>query len=94
MARNTIEHIAFEHGFDSQSIVCMEECAELIKAISKYKRKPCDKRWNNLIYELADVEIMVEQMVYLLDADLIFEQAIREKVTRELKRIEEAKNGS
>lgn len=39
-------------------IVAMEECSELIQAISKYLRG----RETNLEEEIADVEIMLEQL--------------------------------
>lgn len=40
-------------------MVAMEECAELIRAISKMQRKP---NRNNLVEEIADVTIMIEQL--------------------------------
>lgn len=46
------------YGKDAQSTVCMEECAELIQAISKEKRGKSDK--NHLAEEMADVLISIE----------------------------------
>ena len=46
------------YGKDAQSTVCMEECAELIQAISKEKRGKSDK--NHLVEEMADVLISIE----------------------------------
>ena len=54
VVKRSIEH----YGKDLQSTVCMEECAELIQAISKMKRGK-DNR-NNLIEEMADVMICME----------------------------------
>lgn len=45
------------YGKDAQSTVCMEECAELIQAISKEKRGKSDK--NHLEEEMADVLISI-----------------------------------
>lgn len=54
-----------------------EECGELIKAIAKYNRtRGIGQRtetteeiaYKNLIKELADVEICLEQLIYLLNA--------------------------
>lgn len=46
------------YGKDAQSTVCMEECAELIQAISKEKRGKSDKK--HLVEEMADVLISIE----------------------------------
>lgn len=54
VAKKSIEH----YGADLQTVVCMEECAELIQAISKMKRGK-DNR-DNLIEEVADVMICIE----------------------------------
>ena len=54
IVQNSIKH----YGSDLQTTVCMEECAELIQAISKMKRVK-DNR-NNLIGEVADVMICIE----------------------------------
>ena len=54
VVKKSIEH----YGADLQTVVCMEECAELIQAISKMKRGK-DNR-NNLIEEMADVMICIE----------------------------------
>lgn len=50
----SIEH----YGSDLQTFVCMEECSELIQAISKMKRGK-DNR-DNLIEEMADVMICMD----------------------------------
>ena len=54
VVQNSIKH----YGSDLQTVVCMEECAELIQAISKMKRGK-DNR-DNLIEEVADVMICIE----------------------------------
>ena len=54
VVKKSIEH----YGADLQTTVCMEECAELIQAISKMKRGK-DNR-DNLIEEMADVMICIE----------------------------------
>ena len=54
VVQNSIKH----YGSDLQTVVCMEECAELIQAISKMKRGK-DNR-DNLIEEIADVMICIE----------------------------------
>ena len=51
------------NGADIQSTICMEECAELIQAISKMKRGK-DNR-DNLIEEMADVLIVLTQLRFI-----------------------------
>lgn len=62
------------YGYKRQSQQAIEECAELIQAISKYNRllngeyTGKDKKIiANLIEELADVEICIEQLKHFLE---------------------------
>lgn len=48
-------------GFKSQLGILQEECAELIVAASKIKRGK-QRNFDNFFEELADVEIMIEQI--------------------------------
>jgi len=55
------------YGTNAQLEMVVEECAELILAIKKLKRndrnrKEQVKKFHNFLEELADVEIMLEQM--------------------------------
>jgi len=53
------------NGAESQIDMCVEECSELIQALCKYKRgKP-----NNVCEEIADCEILFEQMKLLFNQD-------------------------
>ncbi len=65
------------YGYEAQSNQLVEECAELIQAVNKYRRAVArlgepvaeEKRavaLDNLKEEIADVEIMLEQIKYLL----------------------------
>ena len=54
--KNSIKH----YGVDAQSTVCMEECAELIQAISKEKRGKHD--YKHLAEEIADVLICISML--------------------------------
>lgn len=60
------------YGRDKQTTVCMEECAELIQAISKLKRYNPEDPTNkvgrselieNLYEEMADVQICLDLLV-------------------------------
>ena len=80
--KRSIEH----YGKDVQSTVCMEECAELIQAISKEKRGKPDK--SNLAEEMADVIICIEMLkqIYNITEDEIYSWVIA-KQERTIKRI-------
>ena len=70
------------YGTEKQSMVCMEECAELIQAISKRVRKGIVAN-DNLAEEIADVLICIEQlkMMYSI-SDSKIEQWIEYKMNR------------
>ena len=56
------------HGIEQETTIAMEECSELIQAISKCKRYGCvDKHRNNLIEEIADVLIIINELQLIYD---------------------------
>lgn len=73
-------------GENNQSTFCMEECAELIQAISKAKRGRIDR--DNMIEEIADVLICIEMLkqMYMISDEKI-NKWIEKKQAREVKRI-------
>ena len=83
VVQRSIEH----YGKDVQSTVCMEECAELIQAISKEKRGKSDK--DHLAEEMADVIICIEMLkqIYNITEDEIYSWVIT-KQERIIRRIE------
>ncbi len=82
--REILEH----YGFINQRDILIEECAELIQAISKLKRNG-ERISSNFIEELVDVEIMLEQMKQGLshDESIEFMTVQREKIERQIARI-------
>lgn len=75
------------YGEEIQSTVCMEECAELIQAVSKAKREKPDK--NNMAEEIADVLICIEILKQIYDIpDYSIENWIEQKQERMLRRME------
>ena len=85
-------------GIDAQLDMCIEECAELIQAISKIKRikfiKPHDpnkmtithKRIDHLKEELADAQLMINQLATIYDFSfelMLAEEALKEKLKNE-----------
>lgn len=61
--KDSINH----YGKDAQSTVCMEECAELIQAISKEKRGKHD--YKHLAEEMADVLICISMLQDMYEID-------------------------
>lgn len=89
-----IIEIAEHHGIDNQLEQTVEELAELIVAVKKYKRYSGNPTvYRNLIEEIADVEIMLEQLIYLLDIGTSVDDVATLKVHRELQRIENKLRG-
>ena len=75
----------WHYGKNNQSTVCMEECAELIQAISKAKRGKINR--DNLTEEIADVLICIEmlkQMYSISDSEI--DVWIKKKQKRKVKK--------
>ncbi len=70
------------YGKNAQSTVCMEECAELIQAISNEKRGKSDK--NHLAEEMADVLISIELLKEIYE---VSNEQINEWIDEKQKRI-------
>lgn len=77
-----------KYGKETQSIVCMEECGELIQAISKRLRGKPDAT-DNLTEEMADVTIclyLLKEMYGITDEQL--DEWIARKTVRQSKRMQ------
>lgn len=101
--RDKIKRIANHYGFSKQSRQLNEECAELIQAVNKYYRFRESKSTRdeiilsaqdsnvliqNIVEEVADTEIMLEQIKYLLNVNpAAVEEIKKNKVNRQLERI-------
>lgn len=59
------------YGYEDQMLQAIEELAELQRAITRAIKAPADR--DNLHEEIADVEIMLAQLRYILDEDRIDE---------------------
>jgi len=93
--RDKLREIADYYGYEAQARQTMEECAELIEALNKqwrakvYEGKDGVGTAKDVIGEIADVGIMLAQMVYLLnleDIDLL--DTIEAKLDRQMNRID------
>lgn len=72
LARDAVEFF----GEDSQKRQTIEECAELIVALNHLHRGRCTE--DEVVYELADVIIMCEQLAEILGPQRVAEK-LREK---------------
>ena len=54
-------------GIEPQIEMVTEELAELILAIQKWKRIPCETTVCQIAEEVADVELMLGQLQYMMD---------------------------
>jgi NTP pyrophosphatase (non-canonical NTP hydrolase) len=77
-----IKKIADHYGFENQKEKLLEELEELEEALTD--NMPIE----DLITELADVQIMTEQIVYLLGIEEEVEKEREFKLTRQAKRME------
>ena len=92
---NAILHrIADLYGYQEQSLQTQEELAECIVAINKLHRAKRigkkTKKWRRrLISEIADVMIMLQQMIHLLDCQEEMEVEIDRKIERQVERMKD-----
>ena len=88
MIKKTMKKALETWGLDSQILMSIEEMAELTQALLKQhfrEYKPYTKE--QVIDEIADVEIMMIQMKMIYGEELI-EKRISEKIERLQKRLE------
>lgn len=84
------------YGRKAQSVVGMEECAELIQAISKMYRLGCGPdippdAYINLVEEVADVLIIIQQIQEMYDIpDHEIQSIIDYKCARQEERMDES----
>lgn len=85
--RNAVWHESVERfGTRLQSVVCMEECSELIQAISKRLRGKSDPD-DNLAEEMADVVICLHLLQDMYDVtDERLESWVDRKTERQAER--------
>ena len=90
--KNIIDKSINYYGEEIQSTVCMEECAELIQAVSKMIRgsdELSDDDYGHLAEEIADVLICIEMLKQIYNIpDCSIENWIERKQERTLRRME------
>ena len=82
-----LRNIAEHYGLRVQMRQLIEEMAELTQVICKAERYDLDTVREHLVEEVADVEVVLEQVIYLLGDNRI-EQIRAEKIARQKRRIE------
>lgn len=75
------------YGIKSQEDIAIEEMSELQKAILKHRRKESEKTREEIIDEIADVEIMIEQLKIIYSCRKEVKNRIDFKLDRQIKRI-------
>ena len=89
IANPRIIEIADHYGIEKQLHQLAEECSELAVEASHSARKGVTVK---IIEEMADVLLMIEQVVYLANiATEDIDECIRFKIDRQLERIKEEK---
>lgn len=83
-----IQYIADHYGYESQSRQLIEELSELIQAVCKHNRAFGGKEKDAIIEEIADVEIMILQIEYILGVSAMkLDNMIESKLDRQIERI-------
>ena len=85
-----IKTIADHYGIKKQLRQLAEECSELAVEASHSARKGTTVK---IIEEIADVEIMIEQIIHLAEIDRCdIQDCINFKLDRQMKRMEKEKD--
>jgi NTP pyrophosphatase (non-canonical NTP hydrolase) len=88
--KNIMQNAVRKYGVDAQDDIAIEEMSELTKAIIKNRRYKTFATLENLYEELADVYIMLEQIMMSLDKDRV-QSYINSKLERLNERLGETK---
>ncbi len=73
-------------GIDPQINMVTEELGELVVAIQKWKRKPSERTVIDIAGEVADVELMLGQLHYIMDSFIERKYDVHLKEFRKYKR--------
>lgn len=92
MERNQLLFIINTYGTKMQQDIAIEELAELQKAILKHRRYRNKETEQEIIDEIADAEIMLEQLKIIYSCHKDVEKRVEYKVDREIKRIKKKYN--
>lgn len=91
--RETLRECIDHYGLKEQSGQCIEELAELIIALRKYWRDhptdiiTLDNLRADIVDEIADCQIMIDQMIMGFGVSMDVEKRIRYKIERQRERM-------
>ncbi len=95
MNKEILEKAIKKYGTHNQMLKCIEECGELSRAVSRILTElssgegfTTNESMANLQEELADVSIMVEQMLMMFGCETDVKQYIAFKLNRLKERLE------
>ena len=77
------------YGTLNQMLIAIEEMAELQKAIVKHIRQESEENINSVIEEIADVQVMLEQLKMIFSCRSKIDEIMDEKIDRQIKRIKD-----
>jgi len=86
-----IKCIADHFKLDAQELKAVEECMELAQAILKHRGERTVETWDHVMEEIADVEIMIAQIKYLMEGNDAVWSWRKYKIERTLQRISDSK---
>lgn len=91
--KEILERAISTYGYHAQVNMCLEEMAELAKALLKMQRSDGNvtEKLDNIREEIADVQIMIDQMRMIYGPEAI-DRVERVKLTRLEKRLEGREN--
>ena len=75
------------YGTLNQKLIAIEEMAELQKAIVKHIRQESEENINSAIEEIADVQVMLEQLKMIFSCRSKTDEIMDVKIDRQIKRI-------
>lgn len=86
--KTSIRKIAEHYGLRHQLLKLREEARELIDALDEFDHSN-PEAIDHIVEEAADVHVVTQQIVFLLDAQEAFEEMQSFKVHRQLKRMKD-----
>lgn len=86
-----IKQIADHFGFEAQAEKSIEEMAELIAAIKHLNKRDesAADHLVNFVEELADVKIMIDQLIYLYNKDAPEDMKVEKEIERKIERTQQ-----
>ena len=83
----TCKSIANHYGKEHQVLIAIEEMSELTKELCKYFRRYDRKK--EIIEEVADAQIMLEQLIELFGINNEVDRMVDYKLNRQIRRMEQ-----